>query len=706
MARNTPLDKIRNIGIIAHIDAGKTTVTERVLYYTGKTYKIGEVHEGAATMDWMAQERERGITITSAATTTFWTPSAEGPYKDQKVRINIIDTPGHVDFTAEVERSLRVLDGGVVVFDGKMGVEPQSETVWRQADKYSVPRICFVNKLDAIGGDFFMSLETIKDRLGANAYAYQLPIGTESNFKGIVDLLTRKAYLFTDEMGANPEVTDVPADMKDKVEEYRHKLVEGICETDDTLLEKYLNGEEPSVDELKIALRAAVAKTDIFPVLAGSALKNKAIQPMLDAVVELLPSPIEVPPVSGVNPKTGEVEERPTSDDAPFSALAFKVVNDPHIGQLTYFRVYSGKLTSGSYVYNSTKDKKERISRIMLMHSNQREELPEIYAGEIGAAVGLKDTFTGDTLCDDAKPIILENITFPEPVISLAIEPKTKADQEKMSLALQRLGLEDPTFKVKTDQETGQAIISGMGELHLDILVDRMKREFNVEANTGQPQVAYRETIKKTAEAEGKYIRQSGGRGQYGHVLLRVTPQPAGDGYEFSDEVVGGKIPREFIPAIDKGIKEALETGVVAGFPVIDVKAAVYDGSYHDVDSSEVAFKIAAAMAFKDATRKADPILLEPIMKVEVTVPEEFMGDIIGDLSSRRGQIQESEQRGNARVVKALVPLAEMFGYATNVRSMTQGRASFAMEPSHYQEVPSNIAESISAKSAPKEISA
>lgn len=705
MARTTSLDKIRNIGIIAHIDAGKTTVTERILYYTGKTYKIGEVHEGAATMDWMAQERERGITITSAATTTFWTPN-EGLLAGQKARINIIDTPGHVDFTAEVERSLRVLDGGVVVFDGKMGVEPQSETVWRQADKYHVPRICFVNKLDAIGGDFYMSLASIKDRLGANAQAYQLPVGSESSFNGVIDLLSRKSYIFTDELGADPTIGEVPENMKEKVEEYRSKLVESISETDDVLLEKYLNGEEPSVEELKAALRRAVAGAKFFPVLAGSALKNKAIQPLLDAVVELLPSPADVPPVVGTNPKTGEEEVREANDDAPFAALAFKVMNDAHIGQLTYFRVYSGKLASGSYIYNSIKDKKERVSRIMLMHSNNREEIPEIYSGEIGAAIGLKDTFTGDTLCDEHKPIILENITFPEPVISLAIEPKTKADQEKMSLALQRLGLEDPTFRVKSDQETGQAIISGMGELHLDIIVDRMKREFNVEANTGQPQVAYRETIKKQAEAEGKYIRQSGGRGQYGHVFLRLEPRAPGEGYEFVDAVVGGRIPREFIPAVDKGVKEALESGVVAGFPVIDVRATLFDGSYHDVDSSEIAFKIASVTAFKDAARKADPVLLEPIMKVEVTVPEEFMGDIIGDLSSRRGQIQESEVRGNARVVKSLVPLSEMFGYATQVRGMTQGRASFAMEPSHYAEVPSNIAMQISQKSAPKEISA
>jgi len=705
MARNTALDKIRNIGIIAHIDAGKTTVTERILYYTGKTYKIGEVHEGQAVMDWMAQERERGITITSAATTTFWTP-AEGPMGGQKTRINIIDTPGHVDFTAEVERSLRVLDGGVVVFDGKMGVEPQSETVWRQADKYKVPRICFVNKLDAIGGDFFMSLGTIKDRLGANAWAYQLPIGTESDFKGVVDLLTRQAYVFSDELGAHPEKVDVPAEMKTLVEEHRAKLVEAISETDDVLLEKYLNGEEPTVEELKTALRQAVAEVKIFPVLAGSALKNKAIQPMLDAVVELLPSPVEVPSVTGTNPKTGEEETRKTSDDEPFSALAFKVVNDPHIGQLTYFRVYSGKLTSGSYVYNSTKDLKERISRIMLMHANNREEIPEVYAGEIGAAVGLKDTFTGDTLCDEARPIVLESISFPEPVISLAIEPKTKADQEKMSLALQRLSLEDPTFRIKSDQETGQAIISGMGELHLEIIVDRMKREFNVDANTGAPQVAYRETIKKKAEAEGKYIRQSGGRGQYGHVIITVEPKAAGEGYEFVDGVVGGRIPKEFIPAVDKGIKEAAETGVVAGYPTIDFKATLFDGSYHEVDSSEIAFKIAGAMAFKDAASRAQPVLLEPIMRVEVTTPDEFMGDIIGDLSSRRGQIQETEQRGNARVVKAQVPLSEMFGYATTVRGMTQGRASYSMEPSHYAEVPSNIAAQIAAKSSPKEVAA
>lgn len=689
-----PLEKIRNIGIIAHIDAGKTTMTERILYYTGKTYKIGEVHDGQATMDWMAQEKERGITITSAATTTFWTPK-EGPYKDQTHRINIIDTPGHVDFTAEVERSLRVLDGGVVVFDGKMGVEPQSETVWRQADKYRVPRICFINKLDAIGADFFMSLNSIKERLGANALAYQLPVGTENNFRGVVNLLTQKATVYTDELGKEPQQTEVPTEMKGQIEEYRHKLVEAIAETDETLLNKYLNGEELSEEELKLSLRKAVIELKIFPVLAGSALKNKAIQPLLDSVIEFLPSPLNVSAVRGINPQTQQEEERKASEEEPFSALAFKDMTDPYVGRLTYFRVYSGKVTSGSYVYNSTKDAQERISRLLLMHANHREEVEQLSAGEIGASVGLRSTFTGDTLCDKNKPIILEAIKFPEPVISLAIEPKTKADQEKMSLSLSRLSEEDPTFRVRSDIETGQAIISGMGELHLEIIVDRLKREFGVEANVGKPQVAYRETIKKESRGEGKYIRQSGGRGQYGHCFLRVEPKPRGEGFEFLSEIVRGAIPREFIPAIEKGVKEARDSGVVAGYPMTDLKVSVYDGSFHEVDSSEVAFKIAGSIALKEATKNADPVLLEPIMELEVVCPEEFMGEVIGDLSSKRGKIEGTEARGNARVVRANVPLAEMFGYATTLRSMTQGRASFSMEPLTYEEVPAQIAQDL-----------
>jgi len=698
MAEKMSLENIRNIGIIAHIDAGKTTVTERVLFYTGKTYKIGEVHEGTAVMDWMAQERERGITITSAATTTFW-ETKEEPFKGIKQRINIIDTPGHVDFTAEVERSLRVLDGGVVVFDGKMGVEPQSETVWRQADKYDVPRICFINKLDATGGDFYKSYKSIKERLGSNAHPIQLPIGEENNFKGVVDLISRKATVYTDELGAHPVEAEIPAELKDKVEEYREKLAEQIAEhSTDDLLEKYLGGKELTEEELRKGLRVATISGKIVPVMAGSALKNKAIQPLLDAVVDYLPSPLDLPPVKGINPETNEDEERKTADGEPFSAFAFKVMSDPFVGRLTYFRVYSGKLTAGSYIYNSSKQAKERIGRILLMHANARQELTDISAGEIGAAVGLKDTFTGDTLCDENKPIVFEKIKFPEPVISLAIEPKTKADQEKMSLALAKLSEEDPTFRMKTDLETGQAIISGMGELHLEIIVDRMKREFNVEANVGRPQVAYKETIRKTADGEGKYIRQTGGRGQYGHCLIRLDPKGRGEGDEFVSEVVGGAIPREFIPAIEKGVKEAFDNGILAGYPVVDVKAAVYDGSYHEVDSSEVAFKIAASMAVKEAAKKANPVLLEPIMKIEVAAPEEFMGEVIGNLSSKRARIESTEARGNTRVIKALVPLAEIFGYATTLRSLTSGRAGFNMEPSHYEEVPANIAATITEK--------
>ena len=692
MAEKITLDKIRNIGIIAHIDAGKTTVTERILFYTGKSYKIGEVHEGKAIMDWMVQERERGITITSAATTTFWATKT-GPIKDQRHRINIIDTPGHVDFTAEVERSLRVLDGGVVIFDGKMGVEPQSETVWRQADKYKVPRLCLINKLDATGGDFYRSLDSIKEKLGANAVPIHLPIGEEQGFKGVVDLLSEKAITYTDDLGKESKISEVPAELKEKVEEYRNKLIEQIAEhSNDELMEKYLAGEKLEINELIAGLRSATIRGKIIPVLAGSALKNKGIQLLLDYILQLLPSPLDVPPVTGKNPKTGSDEERRTDEDEPFSALAFKVMSDPFVGRLTYIRVYSGKLTAGSYVYNSTKDKKERVGRILLMHANTRQEISEVTAGEIGAIVGLKDTFTGDTLSADEKPIMLENITFPEPVISLAIEPKSKADQEKMGLALAKLAEEDPTFKMKTDQETGQSIISGMGELHLDILVDRMKREFKVEANVGRPQVAYKETIRKAAQGEGKYIRQTGGRGQYGHCYVRIEPKGRGEGNEFVSEVVGGSIPREFIPAVEKGIKEAQDSGILAGYPVVDVKAAVYDGSYHDVDSSEVAFKIAGSMAFKEAVKRADPVLIEPIMKIEVITPEEFMGEIIGDLSSKRAQIESTEQNGNARIIKALVPLADIFGYATILRSLSSGRAAFNLEPSHYEEVPATIA--------------
>jgi elongation factor G len=686
MARTHALDKIRNIGIIAHIDAGKTTTSERILYYTGKTYKIGEVHEGAAVMDWMEQEQERGITITSAATTCFW----------GDVRINIIDTPGHVDFTAEVERSLRVLDGGVVVFDGVAGVEPQSETVWRQADKYHVPRICFVNKMDRMGANFYNCVDAIKKRLGAKPAVIQLPIGSEAEFTGVVRLLEMKATIWKDDLGKDMEETDVPAELLEQAKEYRSQLVEMIAETDDVLLEKFLAGEELTFEELKAGLRTATVSGKLVPVLTGSALKNKGVQLMLDAVVDYLPAPIDVPAVVGHSAKDPDQDITcETSDDAPFVALAFKIMSDPFVGRLTFFRVYSGALKSGSYVYNSTKGAKERVGRILQMHANTREEIDACYAGDIAAAVGLKDTITGDTLADESMPIILEAIKFPEPVISMAIEPKTKTDQEKMALALRRLAEEDPTFSVKSNAETGQTLIAGMGELHLEILIDRMMREFKVEANIGKPEVAYRETIRKSAEQEGKYVRQSGGRGQYGHVYLRLEPKNPGEGNEFVNGVVGGSIPKEFIPAVEKGIREAWDTGVIAGYPLTDVKITLYDGSYHEVDSSEVAFKIAASMAIKDGVKKADGILLEPIMKVEVTTPDDFMGDVIGDLNSKRGQINEMEQRGNVRVVHAQVPLSEMFGYTTQLRSMTQGRASSSMEPSHYQEVPRNVAQEI-----------
>ncbi len=691
-----PVSRVRNIGIIAHIDAGKTTTTERILFYTGKTYKIGDIDEGTTQMDWMEQERERGITIQSAATTAFWPPIDQ--VKDNKKihRINIIDTPGHVDFTAEVERALRVLDGGVVIFDGEEGVQSQSETVWRQADRYNVPRICFINKMDKTGADFFATVEEIEDKLQVKTALMALPIGKEKEFKGIVLLLDRKALVWEgDETGAKFGEVEIPENMKKEVEKQREKLIENICEQNDVLLEKFLNGEEISQQELKKTLRKATIDYKLVPIFCGSSLRNKGVQPLLDAIVDYLPSPLDIPPVTGYNPKTAQEEKRPLENEAPFSSLAFKIQTDPHVGRLTYIRVYSGTLTSGSFVFNATRGKKERIGRLLLMHANKREEINKAFAGEIVAVVGLKETTTGDTLCEEERPILLESIKFPQPVISLAIEPKTRADQEKLSYALNRLAEEDPTFQIRVDHETGQTIISGMGELHLEILVDRMKREFKVDANTGAPQVAYRETIRKVATAEGKYIRQSGGHGQYGHCLLRVEPQNRGEGYEFVDEIKGGTIPREFIPAVEKGVKEAMENGVLAGYPIVDMKVAVYDGSYHEVDSSELAFKIAGSTALQEAVKQADLVLLEPIMKIEVTVPEEFMGDIIGDLSSRRAQILGSRARANTVIISALVPLAEISQYATNLRSMTQGRASFYLEPSHYEEVPQNITDQI-----------
>jgi len=691
--RNFPLDRIRNIGIIAHIDAGKTTTTERILFYTGRTYKIGNIDEGTTVTDWMEQERERGITIVSAAITTFWIPKS-GPFAGQETRINIIDTPGHVDFTAEVERSLRVLDGGVIVLDAGSGVQSQTETVWRQANKYKVPLCAFANKMDVVGADFLGTIQSARDKLGANALPYNLPIGCENDFKGVVDLLTQKAFVFEGDGTKFTEV-EIPADMTDEVKKWREKLVEEIAGTDDTLMEKFLGGQDLSVDELKMALRKAVIENKIVPVFAGSSLRNKGVQPVLDAVVEFLPSPQDIGEVIGTNPKTDEQEVRKADPKEPLSAIAFKIQVDPHVGKLTYIRVYSGTLKSGSYVYNASKQLRERVGRLVLMRANDREDIDEAYAGEIVAAVGLKDTITGNTLCDEAHPIILESITFPEPVISLAIEPKTKSDQERLGLALSRLSEEDPTFRVKSDQETGQTIISGMGELQLEILVDRMKREFKVEANVGQPQVAYKETIVAEAKGEGKYIRQTGGRGQYGHCLLRIEPLPRGTGREFVSEIVGGAIPREFIPPIEKGIIEKEDTGILAGYPVTDIKVAVYDGSYHEVDSSEISFKIAGSLALSDAAKKAGLVLLEPIMKVEVTTPDEFLGDIIADLSSKRAEIQSTEMKGNYRVVLALVPLAEMGGYATAIRSMSQGRATYYMEASHYQEVPKNIAQKI-----------
>jgi elongation factor G len=685
------LDKVRNIGIIAHIDAGKTTTTERILFYTGKTYKIGDIDEGNTQMDWMEQEKERGITIVSAATTAFW--------KDY--RINIIDTPGHVDFTAEVERSLRVLDGGITVLDAEEGVQSQSETVWRQADKYKVPRLCFVNKMDKLGADFLATVRSIEDRLGANTLIMVLPIGSEQTFKGIVHLMDMKSYIWeNDNLGANFEVSDeIPAEMAEQVKEWRHKMIEKIAETDDVLIEKYLNNEEISNEELKAALRRAVIAYKLVPIFAGSSLRNKGVQPLLDAVVDYLPSPLDVGETIGVNPKTGAEEKRAPDAQAPLAGLSFKIQIDPHVGKLTYFRVYSGTVVAGSYIHNSSKNTTERIGRILLMHANHREEIKEAYAGEIVALVGLKDTGTGDTLCDEKAPIILEQITFPEPVISLAIEPKTKIDQEKLGLALKRLSEEDPTFRIKTNHETNQTIISGMGELQLEVMVDRMKREFGVLANVGAPQVAYKESIKQEAEGEGKYIRQSGGRGQYGHCWLRIKPKPRGEGFEFIDAIKGGAIPAEFIKAIEKGVRETLDNGILLGYPVIDMEVTVYDGSYHDVDSSEVAFKIAASKALQAASQKAGITLLEPIMKVEVTTPSEFMGDVIGDLSAKRAQISGTEERGKATIVLAMVPLSELSGYSTTIRSMSQGRASYYMEPSHYEEVPQNIIQQMLAKS-------
>ncbi|MFH1667949.1 MAG: elongation factor G [Candidatus Komeilibacteria bacterium] len=693
MSRDYPLEKVRNIGIIAHIDAGKTTVSERILFYTGKKHKIGEVHEGAAEMDWMEQEQERGITITSAATTCFWATKLK---PEDTHRINIIDTPGHVDFTAEVERSLRVLDGGVVIFDGVAGVEPQSETVWHQADKYKVPRICFINKMDRMGADFYYDIKTIEDRLTKKAHPLQLPIGAAETFQGLIDLFTRKAYYYKDDLGKEIEETDVPDDMKEKVEEYRARLIEAIVENDEALMDKYLAGEEPSVEDLKKILRKGVIANEIVPIMVGTALKNKGVQPLLDAVIDYLPSPLDVPPLEG---RAIDDEEKKimvkTADDQPLAALAFKIATDPYVGKLCFVRIYAGTMKSGSYVYNSSKGEKERIGRIVLMHANHREEVQEVYAGEIAAVVGLKSTTTGNTLCDEANPVVLESITFPEPVISVAVEPKTKPDQEKMGMALAKLAEEDPTFQVHTDEETLQTIIAGMGELHLDIIVDRMKREFQVEANVGAPQVAYKETIKGSAEAEGKYVRQSGGRGQYGHCYLKVEPKEQGTGFEFVDAVKGGVIPKEYIPAIQKGVKETMTNGVLAGYPVIDVKVTLYDGSYHDVDSSEAAFKIAGSMAFKEAANKAKLVLLEPIMKVEAVTPEEYMGDVIGDMNAKRAQIKEMSDRGQMKVVDADVPLGEMFGYATALRSLSKGRASYSMEFSHYAEVPKNIEEKI-----------
>ena len=688
MGREFPLDKIRNIGIMAHIDAGKTTTTERILFYTGKTHKIGEVHDGAATMDWMVQEQERGITITSAATTCHWKGHS----------INIIDTPGHVDFTVEVERSLRVLDGSVAVFSAKGGVEPQSETVWRQAEEYNVPRIAYVNKMDTTGADFFNVIQMMKDRLGANAVAIQVPMGAEDSFVGLIDLVKMQAIIYGDKLGKDEEFEPIPEEYVEEAQKYRQILLEAVAESDDELMEKYLEGEDLTEEEIKGAIRKMTCQCKLFPVTCGSSYKNKGVQPLLDAIIDYMPSPLDVPAIKGTNPETGEEEERPSDDNAPFAALAFKIATDPYVGRLAFFRVYSGTLTAGSYVYNSNKDKRERIGRILRMHSNHRTEIEEVFAGDIAAAVGLKDTGTGDTLCDDKAPIILESMVFPEPVISVAIEPKTKADQEKMGIALGKLAEEDPTFRVRTDPESSQTIISGMGELHLDIIVDRLKREFHVDCTVGNPQVAYRETIRKEVESQGKFVRQSGGKGQYGDCWLKLTPLQPGEGFKFENKIVGGAIPKEYIAPVEAGVKEAMENGVIAGYPMVDIGVTVFDGSYHEVDSSEMAFKIAGSMGFKNGALKANPVLLEPYMKVEVTIPEEYMGDVIGDLNSRRGRIEGMEARSGAQVITAYVPLSEMFGYATDLRSKTQGRGNYSMEVDHYEEVPKNIAEAIVAK--------
>lgn len=683
--REFSLENTRNIGIMAHIDAGKTTTTERVLYYTGKIHKIGETHEGASQMDWMEQEQERGITITSAATTAQW----------KGHRINIIDTPGHVDFTVEVERSLRVLDGAVAVLDAQSGVEPQTETVWRQATTYGVPRIVFANKMDKIGADFLYSVRTIHERLQANAHPIQLPIGAEDNFTGIIDLIKMKAEIYTNDLGTDIQETDIPEDLQDLAEEWREKLVEAVAETDEALMERYLEGEEISEAELKEAIRKATCAVEFYPVLCGSAFKNKGVQLMLDAVVDYLPSPLDVPSIKGVDPNTDQEVERHSSDEEPFSALAFKVMTDPFVGHLTFFRVYSGTLQSGSYVKNSTKGKRERVGRILQMHANSRQEIPEVFSGDIAAAVGLKDTTTGDTLCDEKAEVILESMEFPDPVIEVAIEPKSKADQDKMGIALQKLAEEDPTFRAYTNQETGETVIAGMGELHLDIIVDRMRREFKVEANVGAPQVSYRETFRASTQAEGKFVRQSGGKGQYGHVWIEFTPNEEGAGFEFENAIVGGVVPREYIPAVEAGLKDAMENGVLAGYPLVDIKAKLYDGSYHDVDSSETAFKVAASMALKAAAKKAQPAILEPMMAVEITVPEEYFGDVMGHVNARRGRVEGSEVRGNAQIVKGMIPLSEMFGYATTLRSATQGRGTFSMTFDHYEDVPKSIAEEI-----------
>jgi elongation factor G len=693
--RQYSLEKTRNIGIMAHIDAGKTTTTERILYYTGRSYKIGEVHEGTATMDWMVQEQERGITITSAATTCFW----------RDCRINIIDTPGHVDFTVEVERSLRVLDGAVAVLDAVSGVEPQTETVWRQADKYRVPRLVYVNKMDRVGADFYRCLDMLKSRLGAHPVAIQLPIGREDHYLGLVDLIEQVAYVWDENdetLGKEFKKVAVPADMAEQVKEYREKMIEGLAEVDDHLMEKYVGGDAITPAELKTAVRKGTVVMSVFPVICGASFKNKGVQALLDAVIDYLPSPVDIPPVQGINPETREAEERQASDHAPFSALAFKIMNDQHVGQLVFLRVYSGTLNASTGVYNSTKDKKERVGRLLRMHANKREEVQAIAAGDIAAAIGLKYTTTGDTLCDADRPIVLESMTFPEPVIAVAIEPKTRADEEKLGVSLSRLALEDPTFRVTSEEETSQTLIHGMGELHLEIIVDRLLREFKVEANVGKPQVAYRETIRKKGEAQGKFVRQTGGRGQYGDVYIEVEPNEPGGGFVFENKIVGGAVPKEYVPAVEKGIKEAMETGVLAGYPMVDIKVQLTDGSYHEVDSSEMAFKIAGSMGFKEAVRRAKPVLLEPVMDVEVVTPEEYMGAIVGDLNSRRGRILSMEARGSSQVIRANVPLGQMFGYATEMRSMTQGRATYTMQFARYEEVPAAIADEIMAKVAGK----